>query len=299
MNRPTILADDVSTFLRRTRGSAGRAEAQLGELSAHRRAGASRVEAIAARADGDANELLAELVARDEELAATSEELREQVAALRGACALLERERSKYLDLFAHAPGPYVVTDLLGVTQEANVAAGALLSVEEAFLRGRPLIGFVARNDTRMFRELLGELVDAPTDGPRALVLRMRPRGQPVVVCHTRVAVVRGGSGKRIAFRWLFRRLDAREELSGGQLAEAELARMVADDLRPPLTTIAGWARLLQDGSVTDEGERRQALAWIRAKRRRAANDPRRPGRAERPARRRRRSAVHGHPRSP
>ncbi len=263
MNRLTILADDVALFLRRSRGSARRAEAQLGDLAAHRTAGASRVQTIVARANGGANDLLDELLARDEELAATSEELREQIAALQGACALLERERSKYLDLFAHAPGPYVVTDLLGVTQEANIAAGALLSVEETFLRGRPLIAFVARNDTRKFRDLMAELFDAPTDAPRAFALRMRPRGQPVIVCHTRVAVVRSESGKRIALRWMFRRLDAREDLSGGHVAEAELARMVVDDLRPPLTTIAGWARLLRDGSIQDEDEREQALVWI------------------------------------
>ena len=68
---------------------------------------------------------------------------------------------------------------------------------------------------------------------------------------------------RAIALRWTLRRIDSHEAETGTRLAGAEVARMVVQDLRGPLTTIAGWARLLQDGQVQHDEERRQALLWI------------------------------------
>src|SRR5690348_12906587 len=53
-----------------------------------------------------------ELLARDESLAAATEELRQQRDALQRASLLIERERTKYWELFSAAPEAYVVTDL-------------------------------------------------------------------------------------------------------------------------------------------------------------------------------------------
>jgi signal transduction histidine kinase len=91
----------------------------------------------------------------------------------------------------------------------------------------------------------------------------MRPRGQPVVVCLARVSVILGATGRRMALRWTLRPLDAGEQLAGAHIAETELARRIVEDFRGPVLTIAGWARLLLDGSIDDDEERMQAFCWM------------------------------------
>ncbi len=256
--------DDVATFLRQARSSANRTETGLKQLSIQRDEAAARMASLAEHIGNGASGVLDELLARDEELEAVTDELREQVDAMTQACALLERERTKYVDLFTQAPEAYVVTDLMGVALEANVAAEALFGVEAGFLSGRPLIAFVAPQDTRVFRELLRELCESEVGIPaRSVTLRMRPRWQPVLVAAARVGLVRAQSGKPIALRWMLRAIDTDEAEAGKRMIDAELARMVAHDLRNPLTTIAGWVRALRDGQVRDDEEREKALAWI------------------------------------
>ncbi|MBV9949873.1 MAG: hypothetical protein JOZ69_23730 [Myxococcales bacterium] len=69
-----------------------------------REAAARRFAARSQNLPQGSTDLVGELLARDEELAAAAEELREQVEDLKRVAALLERERSKYLDIFALAP---------------------------------------------------------------------------------------------------------------------------------------------------------------------------------------------------
>jgi signal transduction histidine kinase len=263
MSRPAMRQqDDVTAFLRYARDSATRTEAELQRLSAKRSAAATRT----ALHEGGAGtiDLHDELLAGDEELQATAEELRAQIDALTRACALLERERSKYMDLFAHAPDAYVITDLRGITHDANVAAGLLFSVEPNFLAGRPLITFVARQDTRRFRTFLQELgTSRGLAAARTLTLRMRPRGQLAFVACAHVGVVAGVSGAPVAVRWMLRRLDATETSTGKTLADDELARMLSEDLRRPLTAIVGLAQSLRMGTVRNDDERELALSWI------------------------------------
>jgi PAS domain S-box-containing protein len=257
------LTNEVAMFLRHTRHSGQSSRARIEQLSSARSAAAERTASLAARWGDTAADLIRELLARDQELAATTDELRQQLAALSHACALLERERCKYVDLFAHAPDACVVTDLAGVTQDANFAAEALLNVDAGFLVGRHLIGFVARQDTRPFRTLLRELAQ-DEDGPaRTASVRMRPRGRSVFVATARVGAVRAESGKRIAMRWVLQRADDASTLAQRRLADADLARTLNQELRGPLAPLLEWARILRAGQVRDERERDQALAWI------------------------------------
>jgi PAS domain S-box-containing protein len=135
------------------------------------------------------------------------EALRVQVDSLRHESAMLERERSKYIDLFEHAPDAYLVTDPDGVIHEANLAAGALFDVEPSLLAGRPLIDFVTRHDASSCASFLEKLrrFGAPGGTAARVVLRVQPLGHSVFVVFARVTVVAGDGPRPIALRWTLR----------------------------------------------------------------------------------------------
>ena len=264
MNQKEQSCDDVVSFLRRVHDTHRRTGADLKQLSLRRADVAERIARLRARGSDDVADLFDELVARDDELAAVSDELHEQVESLQLACALLERERSKYLDLFVNAPDAYVVTDLDGVTQDANARAAAVFCVEPRSLSGRPLIAFVARQDTRAFRSLVNEIEkDDPHVDVRSATLRMGRRGQAPFAVALRAVRVRCASARALAIRWSLRPLDL-AEVSGRVKdgLDTELTRML-QDLREPLATIQSWVGLLREGKVDGESERQHALAWI------------------------------------
>ena len=260
---------DIATFLREMRRATRHGAEQLEELTEQRHAAARRFERLQ-RASELSFELVEEMKVRDEELRATADELGQQLDSVRHAAALLERERSKYMDLFEHAPDAYIVTNLAGTIEEANVAAGILFDAEARFLRGRSMITFVARGDTDTFRSLLRRLQTLDQSSARdtvRAVLRMRPRGQPVFVAFAHVGILCGANDRPLALRWVLRRFDVDEEVdaerSGTREELADFAGSLAEDLRAPLVPIIEWARCLREWDVCDEEERRKALGWI------------------------------------
>jgi PAS domain S-box-containing protein len=135
------------------------------------------------------------------------DDLREQVHSLRHASARLERERSKYIDLFQHAPDAYLVTDAAGTIADANVAAGALFRAAPSSLVGRSFTAFVTQQDAATFGAFLQSLTgpDAAGSGRAArIVLRMRPRGHSVFVVFARVTAA-AGEGAPVTLRWTLR----------------------------------------------------------------------------------------------
>jgi PAS domain-containing protein len=256
----TRTSDEVASFLFAARTTRESSESMLAQLKTQRDAAANRLGGLRPRLLND-SDVLDELQARDEELAAVDDELRAQVVSLKHACELLERERSKYLDLFVNAPDACIVTDLNGFTQEANLRAAALFDVSPSFLAGRPLVSFVSRQDTRLFRTLLKD-VEHMDGSVRSALLRMRPRGQMPFVVAARVGVVRSPSGRAVAARWSLRQLKTRDVTHAAWLIDSELAR-VLQDLRRPLTAIQSWVRSLRENDGADEHERAEALARI------------------------------------
>src|SRR5579884_2055771 len=139
--------DPVVSFVREARGSADRTEERLRKLSLLQGHSTGAGSPDRGPPSDGQSDIVDALRARDEQLSAVVDELRTHIETLTRAVALLEREHSKYVDLFAHAPDAYVVTDMHGNTEDANVAAGALFGVEPRFFVGRLLIAFVARQD--------------------------------------------------------------------------------------------------------------------------------------------------------
>ncbi|WP_371418172.1 PAS domain S-box protein [Anabaena sp. UHCC 0253] len=79
-----------------------------------------------------------------EELQIVEEELRQQNEQLIFSRDTTEAERQRYQNLFEFAPNGYLVTDALGVIQEANHTAASLLCVPKQYLIGKPLVIFIA-----------------------------------------------------------------------------------------------------------------------------------------------------------
>jgi PAS domain S-box-containing protein len=112
----------------------------------------------------------------------------------------MRTERAKVLDAIEEVPAGCVTTDVRGVVVQANSRASALLGVSR--LVDRPLIGFVARRDTRAFRVMLKGLASQERSEARG-DLRFRRRGGPVFVASLRGQVLYGLDRQPVALQWL------------------------------------------------------------------------------------------------
>lgn len=118
------------------------------------------------------------------------------------ACQRLASERARYYDLFASSRDACIVTDAKGVIRDANRRAGETLGMSPAALRGKLLIAFVARGDTREFRGHLGNLAELATSG-RSVRLRMRARkGSPFQATLWVDGGRRSVNDEPISYRW-------------------------------------------------------------------------------------------------
>lgn len=164
-----------------------------------------RVTTEMREADGplqrETNTFLEELSLAFEELQVAEEELHVQTEELSSSRALLEAERLRYRTLFEHAPVAYLVTDRGGVIKDANRAASALFNVSGRWLRGKPLIVFVASSQRRAFRDQLVALSEK--DMVADLHLRVRPRsGRPLRIAAS-IGILRDRDGAIVELRWL------------------------------------------------------------------------------------------------
>jgi len=78
-----------------------------------------------------------------EELCVAEEEMCIQNEELIAVNQKLHAEHRRYLELFDLAPDGYLVTDLDGTIQEANLAAATLLNIHREFLVGKPVLIFI------------------------------------------------------------------------------------------------------------------------------------------------------------
>ncbi len=69
-----------------------------------------------------------------------------------------------------------LVTTSRGVIQDVNLAAQAFFRVGRRILVGKPLLHFVARGDTRAFRDRVREL-ERSRVAPEPFEVQLRPRG--------------------------------------------------------------------------------------------------------------------------
>lgn len=158
------------------------------------------------------------------------------------------------LDAF---PDPAIASDPFGFVSYANSAAGQLLDRPVAELVGRPLLSCLPAN--RSLADVLDAVAAGNADGleltidgargPRWVSISSRPLNAPTGGCIGQVVFLRDVHDRRMAEL----ALDAKSEELESYVSH------VAHDLRAPLTSVLGFARLLRDdfaGALGEEGLR-------------------------------------------
>jgi PAS domain S-box-containing protein len=157
-----------------------------------------------------------------------NDRLRQSLNQLRGTQKELQRQneeltvaRQRYLEQFDFAPDGYLVTDLTGVVEEANIAAAVLLHSEREMMAGKPLVVFLPSDDQDRFAAHLLQLQSGSVHRIRDWQTTIRPlSGRPFPAALT-VGVVRNNEGKPAGLRWLLR------DVTNFKRAESERADLL------------------------------------------------------------------------
>jgi two-component system, OmpR family, sensor histidine kinase VicK len=198
-----------------------------------------------------------------EELAIVLEELNVQHEELLQTRQELELERQHYWELFEFAPDAYIVTDTLGVIQQANRFASGFLGVRTDFLIGKPLIVFVGKAERTAFHKQLSQ--------PEKLLqsrhwqIEIQPRRGEAFPAVIAVSGVYDTQKKIIGWRWLLRDIadtpqsmtivnsvDSSQEL---QELRSRYIQTISHEFRTPMTVVQTSVELLEcyDGKISPE----------------------------------------------
>ena len=148
------------------------------------------------------NQCLQEIYAALKNLELAQEMLSQQNHELTTARELVEIESQRYQDLFELVPNPYIVTDRRGKILEANPAAATLLNVPQRFLVGKPLAGFVSKEQRGVFLVKLTRLYEGQKQDWE---MQIMPRNGNCFDATVSVTSVHDVEGRRLMLGWLLR----------------------------------------------------------------------------------------------
>jgi PAS domain S-box-containing protein len=145
-----------------------------------------------------------------EELHSAEEEIHHQNQKLLSMQQQLLAERQRYQELFDMAPDGYLVTDHLGLIQEANYAIASMLHTPQQFLLGKPILLQIAESHRQGFYEKFRQLRQSSSPNPVKIedwTVKLRlPHGETLDVAIT-LSMTGNASGKPIRFCWLLRNI--------------------------------------------------------------------------------------------
>ena len=149
--------------------------------------------------------LLEELHVAVAELLANEEELRLQHQQWGEIQERMRQERLRYQDLFDHAPDAYLVTSTVGVIQQVNVPAAAMLQRSKDSLLGKPLLVFVGEEHKRIYLDRLAQLVTSACPSVRGWELMLQPGAATGLSAIVNVTAQRDSRNEVVALRWSIR----------------------------------------------------------------------------------------------
>lgn len=145
---------------------------------------------------------LKELGIATEELQVALEELNRQNDDLAVVLQSRDTIRQRYQNVFEAAPDACLLTDTLGVVQEVNQAAVALMGVQRQFFAGKPLVSLVHQDDRHRLRSALSSLREQKQF---EISIRLCPRQSEPIPTHLLVDVIHNASGDVDVLRWVMR----------------------------------------------------------------------------------------------
>ena len=154
-----------------------------------------------------------------EEFCVAEEEMRVQNEEIITVNQNLHAEHQRYLELFDFAPDGYLVTDLDGTIQEANLAAALLLNVRREFLAGKPMLIFINEEDRRTFDSRLTSLKQGKSI--QGWEVGLQPRDGTPFPAALSLSLMHHDDGKSIGLRWQLRDISERKRVEI-TLAESE-----------------------------------------------------------------------------
>jgi two-component system cell cycle sensor histidine kinase/response regulator CckA len=166
---------------------------------------------------------LAKLQSQFDDLDVAYEELEEQNEELQSTRHEMERQRQRYLRLFDQAPFGYLVTDAVGVVEEANRAAAEMFRIPQDVFPGKPIAVYLDPDNRSLFRGLLSRLRGRDESGESEFTCRRRD-GTTFPVA---LSVARDLDGRQQAkrLRWAIRDLSQSKQIE-------EALRVSEDRLR-------------------------------------------------------------------
>jgi PAS domain S-box-containing protein len=156
-------------------------------------------------------EAVEELQVTLEELRVAEDELRlqnEQLAILNQALGL---ERQQYEELFEFAPDAYLVTDESGIIYDANIAAAELFDTSKKFLRGKPLIFFVDKQEHNNFFLELRRFSHLYSERRISFETRLQRRNKQSFFAAVTVGFIQSGQDNLAGLRWMIRDITDRK----------------------------------------------------------------------------------------
>src|SRR5262249_14019210 len=142
-------------------------------------------------------------------------------------------------------PDAYIVTDLHGVVDDANVAAEKLLNVSRHHLVNKPLSVFVDRAGLQVIYDTLSRRFDLESEQFVNTVPYKPDPGRAAMPG----SCIQDSKGRPISIRWLLRDISERvrfeREVELNRMKDEFLA-MISHELRTPLTPILGAVYLVR-----------------------------------------------------